>query len=77
MSKGNPGYKVVPKSSLLDPVHCFDNASWSLGFPGTVCDNTINLHRLGINSSLPTSLLFKDLILTNTYGMEKNELLLP
>ncbi|KAK2836335.1 hypothetical protein Q7C36_014204 [Tachysurus vachellii] len=65
---GNPGYKVVPKSKLLDPVHCSDNASWSLGFPGTVCDNTINFHRLGINSSLPSSLLFKDLILTNTFG---------
>ncbi|MCJ8746157.1 hypothetical protein PDJAM_G00138700 [Pangasius djambal] len=65
---GNPDYKVVPKSNLLDPVHCSDNASWSIGFPGTVCDNTISFHRLGINSSLPSSLLFKDLILTNTYG---------
>ncbi|KAG7317211.1 hypothetical protein KOW79_019509 [Hemibagrus wyckioides] len=65
---GNPGYKVLPKSNLLDPAHCSDNASWSLGFPGTVCDNTIKFHRLGINSSLPSSLLFKDLILTNTHG---------
>ncbi|KAI5615922.1 fibrocystin-L precursor [Silurus asotus] len=65
---GNSDYKVVPKSNLLDPAHCFGNASWSIGFPGTVCDNTINFHRLGINSSLPSSLLFKDLILTNTYG---------
>ncbi|KAF5901267.1 fibrocystin-L isoform X1, partial [Clarias magur] len=65
---GNPNYKVVPKSNLLDPVHCSDNASWSIGFPGTVCDNTVSFHRLGINSSLPSSLLFKDLILTNTYG---------
>ncbi|KAK3532561.1 hypothetical protein QTP86_024146, partial [Hemibagrus guttatus] len=65
---GNPGYSVVPKSNLLDPVHCSDNASWSLGFPGTVCDNTIKFHRLGIHSSLPSSLWFKDLILTNTYG---------
>ncbi|XP_053349466.1 PKHD1 like 1, tandem duplicate 1 [Clarias gariepinus] len=65
---GNPNYKVVPKSNLLDPLHCSDNASWSIGFPGTVCDNTISFHRLGINSSLPSSLLFKDLILTNTYG---------
>ncbi|TSK31508.1 Fibrocystin-L [Bagarius yarrelli] len=65
---GKPGYKVVPKSDLLDPVHCSDSASWSLGFPGTVCDNTVKFHRLGINSSSPSSLFYKDLILTNTYG---------
>ncbi|XP_053468790.1 PKHD1 like 1, tandem duplicate 1 [Ictalurus furcatus] len=65
---GNPDYKVVPKSNLLDPVHCSDNASWSFGFPGTVCDNTVSFHRLGIYYPLPFSLWFKDLILTNNYG---------
>ncbi|XP_062842250.1 fibrocystin-L-like [Trichomycterus rosablanca] len=65
---GNVGYKVVPQSNLLDPAHCSANAAWSLGFPGAVCDASTSFHRLGINNSLPSSLLSKDVILTNTHG---------
>ncbi|KAL7883851.1 hypothetical protein SRHO_G00015090 [Serrasalmus rhombeus] len=65
---GNPGYKVLPKSNLLDPAHCSDNASWSMGFPGSVCDNTISFNRLAFNNPSPSSLLSKDVILTNAFG---------
>ncbi|XP_072530724.1 PKHD1 like 1, tandem duplicate 1 [Salminus brasiliensis] len=65
---GNPGYKVLPKSNLLDPAHCSDNATWSVGFPGTVCDSTISFHRLAFNNPSPSSLMSKAVILTNAYG---------
>ncbi|KAI4871505.1 hypothetical protein NFI96_027165, partial [Prochilodus magdalenae] len=65
---GNPGYKVLPKSNLLDSAHCSDNASWSVSFPGSVCDSTMSFHRLAFNNPSPSSLLSKDVILTNTYG---------
>uniref|UniRef100_A0AAR2IPV4 Polycystic kidney and hepatic disease 1 (autosomal recessive)-like 1 n=1 Tax=Pygocentrus nattereri TaxID=42514 RepID=A0AAR2IPV4_PYGNA len=64
---GNPGNKVLPKSNLLDPAHCSYNASWSMGFPGSVCDNTTSFHRLVFNN--PSYMLFfRDAILTNAYG---------
>ncbi|KAK1784753.1 hypothetical protein P4O66_003426 [Electrophorus voltai] len=66
---GNPGSKVVPKSKLLDPAHCSDDPAWSAGFPGAVCDNTISFHRLAFNNPSPYSLIAKDVILTNTYGI--------
>ncbi|XP_066530272.1 fibrocystin-L-like [Hoplias malabaricus] len=65
---GNVGYKVLPKSLLLDPSHCSDDSSWSVGFPGSVCDNTTSFHRLAFNNPSPSSLLSKDVILTNSYG---------
>ncbi|XP_076865903.1 fibrocystin-L-like isoform X2 [Brachyhypopomus gauderio] len=65
---GNPGSKVVPKSNLLDPAHCYNSTEWSVGFPGAVCDNTIRFHRLDLIYISPSSLMGKDVILTNEYG---------
>lgn len=57
-------------SSLLDPAHCSHSAEWSVGFPGAVCDHTVNFHRLAFNNPTPTSLQAKDVILTNSHGTE-------
>uniref|UniRef100_A0A3B5MVU8 G8 domain-containing protein n=1 Tax=Xiphophorus couchianus TaxID=32473 RepID=A0A3B5MVU8_9TELE len=65
---GNVDHKVVPMSSLLDPAHCSHSAEWSVGFPGAVCDHTVNFHRLAFNNPTPTSLQAKDVILTNSHG---------
>uniref|UniRef100_A0A667X934 PKHD1 like 1, tandem duplicate 2 n=1 Tax=Myripristis murdjan TaxID=586833 RepID=A0A667X934_9TELE len=65
---GNVDYKVVPMSPLLDPAHCSQSAEWSVGFPGAVCDNTVNFHRLSFNNPSPSSLKAKDVILTNSHG---------
>ncbi|KAI3358131.1 hypothetical protein L3Q82_003134 [Scortum barcoo] len=65
---GNINYKVVPVSPLLDPAHCSQSAEWSVGFPGAVCDHTVNFHRLAFNNPTPTSLKGKDAIFTNTHG---------
>uniref|UniRef100_A0A8D3BAM2 PKHD1 like 1, tandem duplicate 2 n=1 Tax=Scophthalmus maximus TaxID=52904 RepID=A0A8D3BAM2_SCOMX len=65
---GNVDYKVVPKSLLLDPAHCSQSAEWSAGFPGFVCDNTVNFHRLSLNNPTPASLKAKDIILSNSHG---------
>uniref|UniRef100_A0A8D3DR72 PKHD1 like 1, tandem duplicate 2 n=1 Tax=Scophthalmus maximus TaxID=52904 RepID=A0A8D3DR72_SCOMX len=59
---------VVPKSLLLDPAHCSQSAEWSAGFPGFVCDNTVNFHRLSLNNPTPASLKAKDIILSNSHG---------
>ncbi|XP_037651430.1 PKHD1 like 1, tandem duplicate 1 [Sebastes umbrosus] len=65
---GNINYKVVPMSPLLDPAHCSQSADWSVGFPGAVCDHTVDFHRLSFNNPLPTSLKAKNVILTNSDG---------
>uniref|UniRef100_A0A3B4Y513 PKHD1 like 1, tandem duplicate 2 n=1 Tax=Seriola lalandi dorsalis TaxID=1841481 RepID=A0A3B4Y513_SERLL len=65
---GKVDQKVVPMSALLDPAHCSQSAEWSLGFPGAVCDHTVDFHRLSFNNPSPTSLKAKDVILTNSHG---------
>ncbi|XP_024153621.1 PKHD1 like 1, tandem duplicate 1 isoform X2 [Oryzias melastigma] len=65
---GNINHKVVPMSNLLDPAHCSQSAEWSVGFPGAVCDHTVNFHRLAFNHPTPASLEAKDVILTNSHG---------
>ncbi|XP_054461971.1 PKHD1 like 1, tandem duplicate 1 [Anoplopoma fimbria] len=65
---GNINHKVVPMSPLLDPAHCSQSDEWSVGFPGAVCDHTVNFHRLSFNNPSPASLKAKDVILTNSHG---------
>lgn len=66
---GNVDHKVVPVSGLLDPAHCSQRDEWSVGFPGAVCDHTVNFHRLAFNNPTPTSLKAKNVILTNSHGI--------
>ncbi|XP_033493349.2 PKHD1 like 1, tandem duplicate 1 [Epinephelus lanceolatus] len=65
---GNIDHKVVPMSGLLDPAHCSQSSEWSVAFPGAVCDETVNFHRLALNNPTPDSLRAKDVILTNSHG---------
>ncbi|XP_061110160.1 fibrocystin-L-like isoform X2 [Conger conger] len=65
---GNADHKVVPQSHLLDPAHCTADAAWSVGFPGAICDHTVNFHRLAFNNPSPSSLRAKNVILTNSHG---------
>ncbi|XP_035537797.1 PKHD1 like 1, tandem duplicate 1 [Morone saxatilis] len=65
---GDINHKVVPMSALLDPDHCSQSGEWSVGFPGAVCDHTVEFHRVSFNNPTPTSLLAKDVILTNSHG---------
>lgn len=67
---GTINHKVVPVSDLLDPSHCSQSAEWSLGFPGAICDHTMDFHRLSFNNPTPSSLKAKDVILTNSYGIK-------
>ncbi|XP_069051252.1 PKHD1 like 1, tandem duplicate 1 [Lepisosteus oculatus] len=66
---GNPNHKVVPRSGLLDPSHCTEKAEWSVGYPGAVCDATVSFHRLAVNNPSPSSLLAKNIILSNSHGI--------
>lgn len=58
-------------SDLLDPAHCSQSAEWSVGFPAAVCDETVNFHRLAFNNPSPSSLVAKNVILTNSHGIKK------
>ncbi|OCT77100.1 fibrocystin-L [Xenopus laevis] len=66
---GNIGNKVVPESGLLDPSQCSKSKDWSVGFNGYVCNSTVRFHRLAFNNPTPPSLLGKDVILSNTFGV--------
>ncbi|ELK08600.1 Fibrocystin-L [Pteropus alecto] len=65
---GHQGHTVVPHSSLLDPSHCTQEAEWSVGFPGSVCDASVSFHRLAFNKPSPVSLLEKDVVLSDSFG---------
>ncbi|XP_076610974.1 PKHD1 like 1, tandem duplicate 1 [Chaetodon auriga] len=65
---GNINHKVVPMSPLLDPAHCTQSSEWSVGFPGAVCDHTVDFHRLAFNNPSPSSLRGKDAVFTNSHG---------
>ncbi|XP_032616164.1 fibrocystin-L [Hylobates moloch] len=65
---GHKGHTVIPHSSLLDPSHCTQEAEWSIGFPGSVCDASVSFHRLAFNQPSPVSLLEKDVVLSDSFG---------
>ncbi|XP_073535878.1 fibrocystin-L [Phyllobates terribilis] len=65
---GKIGGKVVPGSGLLDPSQCSKSSEWSAGFPGYVCNSSISFHRLAFNNPSPSSLLGKDVIISNSFG---------
>ncbi|XP_070248855.1 fibrocystin-L [Myotis yumanensis] len=65
---GHKGHTVIPHSSLLDPSHCTQEAEWSVGFPGSVCDASVSFHRLAFNKPSPVSLLEKDVVLSDSFG---------
>ncbi|KAF3822699.1 hypothetical protein GH733_008073, partial [Mirounga leonina] len=65
---GHRGHTVIPHSSLLDPSHCTQEAEWSIGFPGAVCDTSVSFHRLAFNKPSPVSLLEKDVVLSDSFG---------
>ncbi|KAM8966821.1 LOW QUALITY PROTEIN: fibrocystin-L [Pelodytes ibericus] len=64
-----PGSKVVPKSGLLDPSQCSRADDWSVGFPGYVCNSTVSFHRVAFNNPSPSSLIGKDVIMSNSFGV--------
>ncbi|XP_048451560.1 fibrocystin-L-like [Rhincodon typus] len=64
----NPGNKVLPHSSLLDPARCHPSVEWSHEYPGVVCDATITIHRLTLSQPSPFALKEKKLILSNSHG---------
>ncbi|KAM4026998.1 fibrocystin-L isoform 2-T2 [Anomaloglossus baeobatrachus] len=65
---GQIGGKVVPASGLLDPSQCSQSSDWSAGFPGYVCNSSISFHRLAFNNPSPSSLLGKDVVMSNSFG---------
>ncbi|XP_056378576.1 fibrocystin-L-like isoform X2 [Hyla sarda] len=65
---GKIGAKVVPGSGLLDPSQCSQGSDWSAGFPGYICNSSISFHRLAFNNPSPSSLLGKDVIISNSFG---------
>ncbi|KAL1767893.1 fibrocystin-L isoform X2 [Sigmodon hispidus] len=65
---GHRGHTVIPHSPLLDPSHCTQEAAWSIGFPGSICDASVSFHRLAFNKPTPVSLLEKDVVLSDSFG---------
>uniref|UniRef100_UPI00398F2CC2 PKHD1 like 1, tandem duplicate 1 n=1 Tax=Pristiophorus japonicus TaxID=55135 RepID=UPI00398F2CC2 len=66
---GNSDYKVVPQSSLLDPARCQQSTEWSQGYPGVVCDSTVNFHRLAFFQPSSSALREKSVVLSNSHGI--------
>ncbi|XP_067833370.1 fibrocystin-L-like [Heptranchias perlo] len=66
---GHHDYKVVPQSPLMDPARCHQSAEWSRGYPGVLCDSTVTFHRLAFFNPSPSSLLGRNVVLSNSYGV--------
>ncbi|KAM8882915.1 PKHD1 like 1, tandem duplicate 1 [Synchiropus picturatus] len=65
---GNVDHKVVPWNNLLDPAHCTKSAEWSVGFPGAICDHTVEFSRFAFNNPTPSSLEGQNAIMYNEFG---------
>ncbi|KAM9824037.1 PKHD1 like 1, tandem duplicate 1 [Neosynchiropus ocellatus] len=65
---GNVDHKVVPWTGLLDPAHCTKSPEWSVGFPGAICDHTVEFSRFAFNNPSPSSLEGQNAILYNDFG---------
>ncbi|XP_072027284.1 LOW QUALITY PROTEIN: fibrocystin-L-like [Amphiura filiformis] len=63
-------YKLLPYNPNLPADRCeWGNSDFgSSDLPGAICDETITLHRLAFNNSLPTSLKFKRTVFVNDNG---------
>ncbi|XP_071488092.1 fibrocystin-L-like [Diadema antillarum] len=63
-------YIVTPTNFGLPTDHCtYDVEDWSVSsVGGAVCDDTVKLHRMAFNQAAPSSLQYKNTLLTNSYG---------
>ncbi|XP_033119895.1 fibrocystin-L-like [Anneissia japonica] len=65
---GFANYIVLPYNPNLPSDHCTSDVSYSVGYNGVFCDETVRLHRMAFNRPLPSSLLYKDALFTNQHG---------
>ncbi|XP_054766411.2 fibrocystin-L-like [Lytechinus pictus] len=66
---GNADYIVTPKNNGLPSDNCdFDMEGFNKGVDGAVCDESVKLHRMAFNQAFPTSLNYKNTIMTNSHG---------
>ena len=66
---GKAGGALIPTSGLLPPSLCrHDNASSTGGVNGSVCDPGVEFVRFAMNNPVPSSLIYRDLMITNEHG---------
>ena len=63
------GGSILPSNPNLPPKHCSQSHSASVsGVPGSICDATMRFRRLSWNNVSPSSLNYRDALLTNEAG---------
>ena len=66
------GGSILPSNANLPPQHCYQSPTVSLGqVSGSVCDANVRFRRMAWNKPLPTSLLYRDALLTNEHGTSR------
>lgn len=69
LSKGG---SIVPSNPNLPPKHCSRSLNASVSYvSGSVCDSTVRFRRMSWNKALPSSLLYRDALLTNEHGTSR------
>ncbi|XP_048585401.1 fibrocystin-L isoform X2 [Nematostella vectensis] len=64
------GGSFIATSATLPPQHCSQSSSASIGtVPGSICDLVPRFRRMAWNQPSPSSLLYKDVFLSNQYGV--------
>ena len=63
------GGSILPSNPNLSPKHCSQSPSASVSsVTGSVCDATMRFRRLSWNNALPSSLQYRNALLTNDAG---------
>lgn len=63
------GGSILPSNPNLPPKHCSQSPAASVRrVSGSICDSTIRFRRMAWNNPLPSSLLYRDALLSNEHG---------
>ena len=66
------GGSIVPSNPNLPPKLCSQSPNASAShISGSVCDSTVRFRRMSWNKALPSSLLYRDALLTNEHGTSR------
>ena len=74
---GTVGASLVTKSGTNPTDLCTDDASGFLGggITSSVCDSSVNFHKIKINKAAPSSLEANKIVITNQYGQSERQFL--
>ncbi|OAF68248.1 hypothetical protein A3Q56_04012 [Intoshia linei] len=71
LTGGLPDSRIIASTNLVPASICSIDTTgrWNVNFSAMVCRPGVDLFRFSFNEALPESLLYKDIIVTNSHGL--------